>query len=120
MITRVILNKIIKYVIDDVYPESQCSFWSDWAIIDIISLRQVSGKFYKKKKKLYMVFVDWPRSLTLLTESHSGRCSRNLAFQTKCSMSSFDQKIKPAVLSDDPFSDFSDVFNNTKQGCVIA
>ena len=59
ILARVILNRIIKHVVDDIYPESQCGFWSGLGTIDMIfSPRQVAEKVREKNQELYMVFVD--------------------------------------------------------------
>ena len=59
ILARVILNRIIVYLIDDIYPESQCGFRSGRGTIDMIfAIRQVAEKVRERNHELYMVFVD--------------------------------------------------------------
>jgi hypothetical protein len=54
ILARLILNRIIKHVIDDIYPESQCGFRGGRGTIDMIfSLRQVADKVREKNQELY-------------------------------------------------------------------
>ena len=59
ILARLILNRIIKHLVDDIYPESQCGFRSGRGTIDMIfSLHQVAEKVSEKNQEMYMVFVD--------------------------------------------------------------
>lgn len=59
ILPRLILNRIIKHVADDIYPESQCGFRAGRGTTDMIfSMRQVAEKVREKNQELYMVFVD--------------------------------------------------------------
>ena len=54
ILARLILNRIIKHVIDDIYPESQCGFRGGRGTIDMIfSLRQVADKVRETNQELY-------------------------------------------------------------------
>ena len=54
ILARLIFNRIIKHVIDDIYPESQCGFRGGRGTIDMIfSLRQVADKVREKNQEMY-------------------------------------------------------------------
>ena len=58
ILARLILNRILKHVVDEIYPESQCGFRALRGSIDMIfSLRLVSEKAREKNQELYMVFI---------------------------------------------------------------
>ena len=59
ILARLILNRIMKHLVDDIYPESQCGFRAGRGTVDMIfSLRQVAEKVREKNEELYMVFID--------------------------------------------------------------
>ena len=59
ILARLILNRIMKHLVDDIYPESQCGFRAGRGTVDMIfSLRQVAEKVCEKNEELYMVFID--------------------------------------------------------------
>ena len=59
ILARIILNRIIIHLVDDIYPESQCGFRAGRGTVDMIfSLRQVAENVREKNQELYMVFVD--------------------------------------------------------------
>lgn len=58
-IARLILNRISKHVVNEIYPVPQCGFRSGRGTIDMIfSLRLVSKKVREKNQVLYTVFVN--------------------------------------------------------------
>lgn len=59
ILARLILNMIIKHIINEIYLESQCGFSSSCGTMDmILSLCQVAQKVCEKNQKFYMLFVD--------------------------------------------------------------
>ena len=58
-LVRVVLNRIIKHVVPNVYPESQCGFRSGKGTVDMIfALRQMQEKFREQNNDLCMVFIN--------------------------------------------------------------
>ena len=123
ILARVILNRIIVHLIDDIYPESQCGFRSGRGTIDMIfSLRQVAEKVREKNHELYMVFIDLTKAFDTVNRKALWRVLKRLGIPDKMLnvIISFHEGMKASVLSDGVFSDSFDVSNGTKQGCVMA
>lgn len=56
---RLILNSIVRNMIDEIYPQSQCGFRSGAGKWDMVSsLHQVAQKARVKNSDLFIVFVD--------------------------------------------------------------
>ena len=64
---RVLLNRLLKHVTDEVLPESQCGFRLECGTIDMIfSLRQLQEKCREQRQPLFLVFVDLTKASTAL------------------------------------------------------
>lgn len=66
ILTRFILNRIIKHRVNDIHPESQCGFRSGWGTTDIFALRQIAEKGQEKNQELYMAFVDLTKTFDMV------------------------------------------------------
>ena len=123
IIARVILNRIIKHLIDDIYPESQCGFRSGRGTIDMIfSLRQVAEKIREKNLELYTVFIDLTKAFDTVNRNDLWKVLKKLDIPDSMLnvIISFHKGMKASVLSDGEFSESFGVTNGTKQGCVVA
>lgn len=122
ILARLILNRIMQHVVDDIYPESQCGFRAGQGTIDMIfSPRQVAEKVREKNQELYMVFVD----LTKAFDTELGclwKVLRKLGIPENMLqvIISFREGMKANVVSNGETSDSFGVTNGTKQGCVMA
>ena len=123
ILARVILNRVIKHVIDDVYPESQCGFRAGRGTIDMIfSLRQIAEKVREKKHEMYMVFVDLTKAFDTVNRTALWRVLQKLGIPENMLrvIVSFHEGMKANVVSNGELSDSFGVTNGTKQGCVMA
>ena len=123
ILARLILNRIIKHLVDKVCPESQCGFRSGRGTVDMIfSLRQVAEKVREKNQELYMVFVDLTKAFDTVNRDALWQVLRRLGIPENMLsvIISFHEGMKASVVSDGMMSDPFDVTNGTKQGCVMA
>ena len=123
ILARLILNRVIKHVVDDIYPESQCGFRAGRGTIDMIfSLRQVAEKVREKNQEMYMVFVDLTKAFDTVNRAALWKVLRKLGIPENMLqvIVSFHEGMKANVVSDGDLSDPFDVTNGTKQGCVMA
>ena len=112
ILTRLILNRIIKHIVDDIYRESQCGFRSRRDTIDMIfSLRQVAEKVREKNQELYIVFVDLAKAFDIANRHALWKVLKKLGIPDKILniIISFHEGMKAAVVSDGEFSDSFDV-----------
>lgn len=123
VLTKILLNRIINTIAEQVLPESQCGFRKDRSTADMVFVaRQLQEKSIEQHQDLYMIFVDlakafdtvnrpllWkalqkfgcpPTFLAVLRAMHDGAMAR----------------VSSAGLKSDPFL----VATGVKQGCVIA
>ena len=123
ILARLILNRIIQHLIDEIYPESQCGFRAGRGVIDMIfSLRQVAEKVREKNKELYMVFIDLTKAFDTVNREALWKVLKRLGIPDNMLsvIVSFHEGMKGAVVSDGDISDPFNVTNGTKQGCVMA
>ena len=117
-IARLILNRIIKHLVDDIYPESQCSFRSGRGTIDMIfSLRQRAEKVREKNQEMYMVFVDLTKTFDTVYREALWQVLKKLGIPENMLnvIISFHQGMKANVVSDGMTSEPFNVTNGTKQ-----
>ena len=123
ILARLILNRIIKHVIDDIYPESQCGFRGGRGTIDMIfSLRPVAEKVREKNQELYMVFVDLTNAFDTVNRAALWKVLKKLGIPDSMLkvIISFHEGMRASVGSNGKTSDSFNVTNGTKQGCVMA
>ena len=123
ILARVILNRIIKHLVDDIYPESQCGFRSGRGTIDMIfSLRQVAEKVREKNQELYMVFVDVTKAFDTVNRQALWKVLKKLGIPDKMlnTIISFHEGMKASILADGKLSGSFGATNGPKQGCVMA
>ena len=86
VLARVILNRIISNLVNEICPETQCGFRSGRGTIDMIfSLRQVAEKVREKNQELYMVFVDLTKAFDTVSRTCLWKVlKKNSAYLTIC------------------------------------
>ena len=123
ILARVLLDRLIPAIAEEVLPESQCGFRANCGTTDMIFvLRQIQEKCREQNMALYAAFMDltmvfdtvsreglWrilgklgcpPRFLSILQQLHIGQ--------------------KGQVKHNGEFSDSFPIENGVKQGCVLA
>ena len=75
ILARVILNKLISHIAEQIVPESQCGFRAGRGTSDMVfAVRQVQEKCREQNQELHLVFVE----LTVRIASLFGLCSVDL------------------------------------------
>ena len=123
ILARLILNRLLKHVVDEIYPESQCGFRALRGTIDMIfSLRQVSEKAREKNQELYMVFIDLTKAFDTVNRAALWKIMQKLGIPDNMLrvITSFHEGMKASVVSNGDSSEQFNVSNGTKQGCVMA
>lgn len=123
ILARLILNRVLKHVVDEIYPESQCGFRALRGTIDMIfSLRQVSEKVREKNQELYMVFIDLTKAFDTVNRATLWKILKKLGIPDNMLkvITSFHEGMKASVVSNGDSSEHFNVTNGTKQGCVMA
>ena len=70
ILARLILNRIFKHVVDEIYPESQCVFRTLRGTIDtIFCLRQLAEKTREKNQEMYVVFIDLTKAFNTVNRT---------------------------------------------------
>ena len=123
VVTKILLSRIVKLIVDQILPESQSGFRQERSTVDMIFVaRQIQEKSVEQHQDLYMVFVDlakafdtvnrpllWevlakfgcpPTFLGVLRAFHEGSMGR----------------VSSSGLKSEPFL----IESGVKQGCVIA
>ena len=123
ILARLILNRIMKHLVDDIYPESQCGFRAGRGTVDMIfSLRQVAEKVREKNEELYMVFIDLTKAFDTVNRDALWKVLKKLGIPDNMLnvIISFHDGMRASVVSNGESSDPFNVTNGTKQGCVMA
>ena len=123
ILARLILNRIMKHLVDDIYPESQCGFRAGRGTVDMIfSLRQVAEKVREKNEELYMVFIDLTKAFDTVNRDALWKVLKKLGIPDNLLnvIISFHDGMRASVVSNGESSDPFNVTNGTKQGCVMA
>ena len=108
ILARLILNRILKHVVDEVYPESQCGFRALRVPLDMIfSLRQVSEKAREKNQELYMVFIDLTKAFDTVNRTALWKILKKLGIPDNMIkvIISFHEGMKASVVSNGDSSD---------------
>lgn len=123
ILARLILNRIMKHLVDGIYPESQCGFRAGRGTIDMIfSLRQVAEKVREKNEELYLVFIDLTKAFDTVNRAALWKVLKQLGIPDNMLniIISFHDGMKASVVSNGESSEPFNVTNGTKQGCVMA
>ena len=118
----VILNRILKHVVDEIYPKLQCGFCALWGTIDMIFvLHQVSEKACKKNQELYMVFIDLTKTFDTVNRTALWEILKKFGIPDNMLnvKISFHEGMRASVVSNGDSSEQFGVTNSTKQGCVM-
>ena len=123
ILARVILNRLIEDIVDEVYPESQCGFRSGRSTTDMIfAMRQLQEKCREQNMGLYTVFVDLTKALDTVNREglwkllHKAGCPDKIISMIRA----FHDGMMGRVRESGDFSDPFEITNVTKQGCVSA
>ncbi|KAI8496709.1 hypothetical protein Bbelb_253640 [Branchiostoma belcheri] len=118
-----IVRKRLQTLADRVLPESQCGFRAGRSTTDMIfTLRQLQEKCREQCMPLYIAFVDLTKAFDTVCRPALYKVLKSVGCQPKLLqlVVSFHEDMKACVQFDGATSDFFDMKNGVKQGCVMA
>ena len=119
----VLVNRLIKHLLNDVVSESQCGFRNNRGTVDMIfSVRQLQEKCRKQRQDLYLLFVDLTKAFDTVCRAGLWYILAKLGCPAKFThmVRSFHDGMLARVLEHGMVSEPIPVTNGVKQGCVLA
>ena len=123
ILARVLLNRLVPSIAEDILPETQCGFRSNRGTTDMVfALRQVQEKCREQNKGLYISFVDLTKAFDTVNREALWHILQRLGcppkFLEMTKLLHEDQMGKVRLGNDlsRPF----EIRNGVKQGCVLA
>ena len=123
ILARVLLNRLLKHLEQELLPESQCGFRAGRGTTDMIfAARQLQEKCIEQHQALYTTFVDLTKAFDTVSRDGLWRimgkfgCPEGFIAMVR----QFHQGMTAHVLDDGDPSDPFPVSNGVKQGCVLA
>ncbi|KAI8511348.1 hypothetical protein Bbelb_104480 [Branchiostoma belcheri] len=118
-----IVRKRLQTLAERVLPESQCGFRAGRSTTDMIfTLRQLQEKCREQCMPLYIAFVDLTKAFDTVCRPALYKVLKSVGCPPKLLklVVSFHEDMKACVQFDGATSDFFDIKNGVKQGCVMA
>ena len=120
---RVLLNRMISSIVDDVLPESQCRFRAQRGTSDMIfSTRQIQEKCIEQNMDLYQCFIDLTKAFDTVNRKMLWKVLKKFGCPDKFIhlIRSLHDDMKATVNSNGSLSEPFAVENGVKQGDVLA
>ena len=123
ILARVLLDRLIPAIAEEVLPESQCGFRANRGTTDMIFvLRQIQEKCREQNMALYAAFIDLTKAFDTVSREGLWRILGKLGCPPR--FLSILQQLhigqKGQVKHNGEFSDSFPIENGVKQGCVLA
>ena len=123
ILARVLLDRLIPAIAEDVLPESQCGFRANRGTTDMIFvLRQIQEKCREQNMALYAAFMDLTKAFDTVSREGLWRILGKLGCPPR--FLSILQQLhigqKGQVKHNGEFSDSFPIENGVEQGCVLA
>ncbi|KAI8514516.1 hypothetical protein Bbelb_071070 [Branchiostoma belcheri] len=118
-----IVRKRLQTLAERVLPESQCGFRAGRSTTDMIfTLRKLQEKCREQCMPLYIAFVDLTKAFDTVCRPALYKVLKSVGCPPKLLqlVVSFHEDMKACVQFDGATSDFFDIMNGVKQGCVMA
>ena len=122
ILSKVILNRLNKHLLDEIVPESQCGFRKNRGTVDMIfASKQVQEKCREQNKDLYILFVDLTKAFDTISRPGLWNILPRIGIPPKMvrMIRSFHDGMKARLVNGDESNEFP-VTNGVKQGCVLA
>uniref|UniRef100_A0A0B7BSR0 Reverse transcriptase domain-containing protein n=3 Tax=Arion vulgaris TaxID=1028688 RepID=A0A0B7BSR0_9EUPU len=123
ILARVLLNRLIDHLEQDLLPETQCGFRAGRGTADMIfAARQLQEKCQEQHRNLYMVFVDLTKAFDTVNREGLWKIMEKFGCPRKFIkiVQQFHEGMMARVLDEGELSEAFHVTNGVKQGCVLA
>ena len=123
ILARVLLNRLLNHLEQDLLPESQCGFREGRGTIDMIfAARQLQEKCQEQHRDLYTTFIDLTKAFDTVSRAGLWKIMAKFGCPDKfiALVRSFHDGMQVRVQDDGESSEPILVTNGVKQGCVLA
>ena len=123
ILARILLNRLLQHLEQDLLPESQCGFRAGPGTADMIfAARQLQEKCQEQHCDLYTTFVDLTKAFDTVSRDGLWKIMEKFGCPGKFIeiVRQFHDGMMVSVLDDGEASDPFPVTNGVKQGCVLA
>lgn len=123
ILARVLLDRLIPIIAEEVLPESQCGFRANRGTTDMIFvLRQLQEKCREQNMGLYVAFVDLTKAFDTVSRDGLWKILAKLGCPPKflAILRQLHEDQRGQVKSCGEFSEPFPIGNGVKQGCVLA
>lgn len=123
ILARVILNRLLDSIVDNIYPESQCGFRRNRSTSDMIfAMRQLQEKCKEQNMGLYTAFVDLTKAFDTVSRTGLWDLLRKAGCPEKIvtMIRSFHDRMMGRIFEGGEYSNPFGITNGAKQGCVLA
>lgn len=122
-LARMLLNRFVPVIAEDILPETQCGFRSNRGTTDMVFvLRQLQEKCREQNKGLYITFVDLTKAFDTVNREALWKILKRLGCPPKFTnmVVQLHQDQKGVVRQGNDLSKPFQIRNGVKQGCVLA
>jgi len=123
ILARILLNRLVSHLEQDLLPESQCGFREGRGTIDMIfAARQLQEKCQEQNTDLYTTFVDLTKAFDTVSREGLWKimakygCPEKFITMVRQFHDGMQACVQDNGVSSNPFA----VTNGVKQGCVLA
>ena len=123
ILARILLNRLVPSIAEDVLPESQCGFRTNRGTTDMVFvLRQIQEKCREQNKGLYISFVDLTKAFDTVNREGLWKILKRLGCPPKFLklIVQLHEDQRGQVRHSNDLSQPFPISNGVKQGCVLA
>ena len=123
ILARLLLNRLLAHLEQDLLPESQCGFREGRGTADMIfAARQLQEKFREQNRELFTTYVDLTKAFDTVSRLGLWKIMAKFGIPDKfiAIIRSFHEGMQASVSVEGESSNSFGVNNGVKQGCVLA
>tara|TARA_B110001454_G_scaffold15635_1_gene14033 strand:+ start:278 stop:3463 length:3186 start_codon:yes stop_codon:yes gene_type:complete len=123
ILARLLLNRLLAHLEQDLLPESQCGFREGRGTADMIfASRQLQEKFQEQNRELFSTYVDLTKAFDTVSRDGLWKIMAKFGIPDKfiAIIRSFHEGMQASVSVEGEASNSFQVSNGVKQGCVLA
>ena len=123
VISRILLNRLVDAIAEEILPESQCGFRRGRGTTDMVfTLRQIQEKSREQQKPLYMVFIDLTKAFDSVNRDALWKVLQKMGCPPKfvSLVKQLHEGMTAEIVSEGEKSETFHVQTGVKQGCVLA